>query len=181
MDDMIGTMLDIDDSVKKIMEWIAENGGFEKNALYITADHDHYVTLLDDFPKTLANLVIEGKSHEITPQSKSNVNPWSATINAGRHEDDTQTQTEHINDFSTWSDEDIATVSHFWGPRGSGGNGRGSHSTRPVPLFHAGDDGCLEALKGRGFHVLGRDVEGAAGKVDQMHLSACMQTNMLVL
>ena len=100
MDDMIGTMLDIDDSVKKIMEWIAENGGFEKNALYITADHDHYVTLLDDFPKTLANLVIEGKSHEITPQSKSNVNPWSATINAGRHEDDTQTQTEHINDFS---------------------------------------------------------------------------------
>jgi alkaline phosphatase len=181
MDDMLGTMLDIDDSVKKILEWVAENGGWEKNALYVTADHDHYVTLLDDFPETLANLLIEGNSHLITPQSNSNLNPWSAAIDAGRHEDDTKSQTEHIKDFSTWSDEDIDNVSHFWGPRGSGGNGWGSHSTRPVPLFHMGDDGCLEALRGKGFQVLGRDVEGAAGKVDQMHLHACMQKNMLAL
>jgi alkaline phosphatase len=39
MDDMLGTMFDLDDSVKVIMDWIASNGGWEKNALYVTADH----------------------------------------------------------------------------------------------------------------------------------------------
>jgi hypothetical protein len=33
MDDMLGAMLDIDDSVRIIMDWIEENGGYEKNAL----------------------------------------------------------------------------------------------------------------------------------------------------
>ena len=33
MDDMLGAMLDIDDSVRIIMDWIQENGGYEKNAL----------------------------------------------------------------------------------------------------------------------------------------------------
>ena len=46
MDDLLGAMLDIDDSVAEIMDWIKNNGGYEKNALYVTADHDHYLTLL---------------------------------------------------------------------------------------------------------------------------------------
>ena len=46
MDDLLGAMLDIDDSVAEIMAWIDANGGYEKNALYVTADHDHYLTLL---------------------------------------------------------------------------------------------------------------------------------------
>ena len=46
MDDLLGAMLDIDDSVAEIMTWIGNNGGYEKNALYVTADHDHYLTLL---------------------------------------------------------------------------------------------------------------------------------------
>jgi alkaline phosphatase len=46
MDDLLGAMLDIDDSVSEIMDWIGKNGGYEKNALYVTADHDHYLTLL---------------------------------------------------------------------------------------------------------------------------------------
>jgi hypothetical protein len=33
MDDMLGTLLDLDDSVRVIMDWIDENGGFEKNTL----------------------------------------------------------------------------------------------------------------------------------------------------
>lgn len=45
MDDMLGAMLDIDDSVRVIYDWIMENGGWEKNALYVSADHDHYLTL----------------------------------------------------------------------------------------------------------------------------------------
>jgi alkaline phosphatase len=28
------------------MDWIGKNGGYGKNALYVTADHDHYLTLL---------------------------------------------------------------------------------------------------------------------------------------
>lgn len=39
MDDMLGAMLDIDESVKAIIDWITANGGWEKNALYVTADH----------------------------------------------------------------------------------------------------------------------------------------------
>ena len=60
LDDLIGAMLDIDDSVQEIIDWIEANGGYEKNALYVTADHDHYLTLLDHFPETIANMVIDG-------------------------------------------------------------------------------------------------------------------------
>ena len=42
MDDMLGTMLDIHDTVQAIMDWIAANGGYDKNALYVTADHGTY-------------------------------------------------------------------------------------------------------------------------------------------
>lgn len=171
---MLGTMLDIDDSVREIMDFIAANGGWEKNALYVTADHDHYLTLLPEFPEMLAKLLINGESHNITPENNSNKNPWSTAIDAGRHEDDSKSQKEHINDFTTWTPEDIANVAHFWGVSGSGGNGWGSHSTRPVPLFYQGDDGCVEALMGAGYRVVGRDVEGVAEKVDQVHLHACM-------
>lgn len=179
MDDMLGAMLDISDGVQVILDWIDGHGGFAKNALYVTADHDHYLTLMDHFPEVLANLLIDGKSHLITPKNNSNVNPWDAAIAAGRHEDDSKDQVEDLSDFSTWTDEDTWAVGHFFGPRGSGGNGWGSHSTRPVPLFYAGDDGCLDALLGKGYQVEGRDVAGSPGKVDQVHLHACMQKHLL--
>ena len=66
-DNMLGTMLDISDGVEEILDWIKKNGGWERNALYVTADHDHYLTLKDHFPETLANLIIAGRSHDITP------------------------------------------------------------------------------------------------------------------
>lgn len=173
-------MLDIDDSVKVIMEWIAANGGWEKNSLYVTADHDHFLTLKDAFPEALANFLISGESHKITPSTNSNVNPMSVAVNAGRHEGD-ESQVDYIRDYTTWTPEDIETVQHFWGARGSGGNGWGSHSTRPVPLHYMGDDGCIEALRGAGFQVLGRRVQGSPDKVDQMHLHACMLKNLFGL
>ena len=107
MDDMPGTMLDISDSVQVMMDWIADNGGWEKNALYVSADHDHYLTLKDNFPEAVAKFVIAGESHKITPQNNSGVNPWSVGIYAGRHEDDSKSVTEHISDFTTWTEEDI--------------------------------------------------------------------------
>ena len=137
MDDLLGAMLDIDDSVSEIMAWIDANGGYEKNALYVTADHDHYLTLLPrkwlrtnilwgafypiefvnlifslftkhalDFPEVVANLIIDGVSHNLTPENNTNTNTWEHAITAGRHEDDSKTQTEHLKDFSTWSVSD---------------------------------------------------------------------------
>jgi hypothetical protein len=181
MDDLIGTMFDIDDSVQGIISWIQRNGGYEKNALYVTADHDHYLTLLDNFPEALANFIIAGESHKITPENNSAVNPMSASVQAGRHNDLNKTQVEHLADFSTWTQADIDAVGHFWGARGSGGNGWGSHSTRPVPISYAGDDGCIEQLTGAGYQVLGRKVEGLPGKIDQTHLHACMLNSLFGL
>lgn len=178
---MLGTMLDIDDSVREIMNFIAANGGWEKNALYVTADHDHYLTLLPNFPELLAKMLVNGESHNITPENNSNTNPWETAIEGDRHNDDSKTQEEHISDFTTWTAEDVANVGHFWGTRNSGGNGWGSHSTRPVPLFYQGDDGCVEALMGSGFHVVGREVNGVPEKIDQVHLHACMLKNLFGL
>jgi hypothetical protein len=77
--------------------------------------------------------------------------------------------------FSTrMKDTDIQNVAHFFGPYGSGGNGWGSHSTRPIVMHHGGDDGCLMALIGKGYRVLGQEVQGSPGKVDQVHVHACM-------
>jgi alkaline phosphatase len=181
MDDMLGAMLDIDETVQEIMSWIASNGGYEANALYVTADHDHYLTLSDHFPAALAKFIIDGNSHMITPLNNSGVNPWSVGVNADRAGDDSQSQTEHIADFATWTPEDIEAVAHYWGANGSGGNGWGSHSTRPVGLFHQGDDGCIDALQGKGYQVLGKEIAGAEGKIDQVHLHACMQKNLFGL
>lgn len=181
MDDMLGTMLDVSDGVQYMMDWIAENGGWEENALYVTADHDHYLTLNANFPEVVANFLIDGESHKITPQNNSNVNPWSVGIDAGRHEDNSKSVTEHIKDFSTWTEEDIQNVGHFWGATGGGGNGWGSHSTRPVPISYDGDDGCLHALEGAGYQVLGKDVVGSDGKVDQVHIHACMMKALFAL
>lgn len=42
------------------------------------------------------------------------------------------------------------------------------------PSHCGGDDGCLEALVGKGYRVLGHEVEGSSGKVDEVHVHACM-------
>lgn len=178
---MLGAMLDIDDTVQQIMDWIGDNGGYEKNSLYVTADHDHYLTLSDHFPAALAKFIIDGNSHLITPLNNSGVNPWNEGIKGGRADDDSKSQTEHIADYATWSPEDIEAVAHYWGATGSGGNGWGSHSTRPVGLFYAGDGGCIDAFEGKGYRVLGKEVKGAPGKIDQVHLHACMMKNLFGL
>jgi len=83
-------------------------------------------------------------------------------------------ETDALKRMSTWTPQDIINVGHFWGPVGSGGNGWGSHSTRPVPIYYAGDNGCLEQLVGKNFTVVGKQVRGTPGKVSQAHVHACM-------
>ena len=53
MDTLIGVVNDFDKSVKVAIDWIGKNGGWEKNVLIVTADHDHYLTIYPEFPKLL--------------------------------------------------------------------------------------------------------------------------------
>ena len=180
MDDMLGALLDIDDGVTEILKWIDNNGGFAKNALYVTSDHDHYLTLNDDFPEIVAKKIIMGESFDLTPRNNTNVNPYDEALRAGLHLTN-RSQIDIIKSFATWTEQDIANAGHFWGAKGSGGNGWGSHSTRPVPLWYSGDNGCIEALTGKGYQVLGRNVAGLPGKIDQVHIHACMMQNLFAL
>jgi alkaline phosphatase len=182
MDDMLGAMLDLDDTVRLIKDWIVTNSSWDDTALYVTADHDHYLTLLPQFPEMLASLLISGESHNIVPEGKlsEQTNPWGIAVKNDRHKQTTpnKTQIDHLKDFSTWAPEDILKVGHFWGPKGSGGNGWGSHSSRPVPVSFQGDGGCIARLQGKGYRVLGREVKGVPDKIDQVHLHACMMKNL---
>jgi hypothetical protein len=65
------------------------------------------VYTFSDFPEVVANMIINGVSHDITPKNNTSTNAWEQSIYAGRHEDDSKSQTEHLKDFSTW------TVRHF--------------------------------------------------------------------
>ena len=53
IDNLIGTVLDFDKAVGSTIQWIQANGGWADNELIITADHDHYLTLNDNFPELL--------------------------------------------------------------------------------------------------------------------------------
>ncbi len=55
MDNLIGTMFSFDDAVKTTINWINNNGGWKKNVLIVTADHDHYLTLNNNFPELLGS------------------------------------------------------------------------------------------------------------------------------
>ena len=180
MDDMLGSVLDLSDSVQVILDWISDHGGWKKNALYVTADHDHYLTLENNFPEVLAHYLIAGESHKITPQNNSAVNAMNLVLEQ-QESNTSKTKTERLKQFTTWTDQDIENVGHFWGPRDSGGNGWSWHSTRPVPLSYMGDDGCIEKLTGLGYQVVGRQVEGQPGMIDQVHIHACMLKNLFGL
>lgn len=64
---MPGILLDMDDATQEINNWIMPNGGWEKNALYVSTDHDHYFILKGHFPEAVASFVCTGESHKITP------------------------------------------------------------------------------------------------------------------
>ncbi len=67
MDNLIGTMNDFDKAVQAVIDWINKNGGWRKNLLIVTADHDHYLTLNDNFPQLLAQKGAEALTEEDNP------------------------------------------------------------------------------------------------------------------
>eukprot|EP00967_Tisochrysis_lutea_P144219 scaffold269003_cov30-Tisochrysis_lutea.AAC.3 len=180
MDDMLGTMLDIDESVQEIINWIENNGGYEKNALYVTADHDHFLTLKPNFPEVLAGFIIDGESHKITPNTTLSGGYEGAARLPTFHKDDEHivdtTGIKTIAELQGWEPGTIQEVGHFWGAEEDGGNAWGSHSAMPVPISYAGDTGdCLKKMEGKSYWVAGREVRGIPDKVDQVHVHACMR------
>jgi alkaline phosphatase len=61
MDNLLGNLKDFDESVAVVQQWISNHGGFEENLLIVTADHDHYLTLTNNFPELLADALLTGQ------------------------------------------------------------------------------------------------------------------------
>ncbi|MEA5573740.1 alkaline phosphatase [Calothrix sp. UHCC 0171] len=64
IDNLIGTVKDFDQAVGTIINWIQKNGGWEKNLLIVTADHDHYLTLNPNFRQLLAKFGAEDLTYK---------------------------------------------------------------------------------------------------------------------
>lgn len=62
LDNLVGTMRSFDTAVSEVVSWIGKNGGWKKNVLIVTADHDHYLTLNDNY----AQLVQSNGAKDLT-------------------------------------------------------------------------------------------------------------------
>ena len=66
IDNLLGTLKDFDESVAVARDWIEANGGYEENLLIVTADHDHYLTLNNNFPEVLAKSLLRDGGVELS-------------------------------------------------------------------------------------------------------------------
>jgi alkaline phosphatase len=79
LDNLIGTMFDFDRAVGSTIDWIQNNGGWEKNLLIVTADHDHYLTLNPNFADLLATQGAEALTAALDPAIAGHY--WGANAN----------------------------------------------------------------------------------------------------
>jgi alkaline phosphatase len=144
LDNLIGTTLDFDRSVGTVIDWIAKHGGWERNQLIVTADHDHYLTLNDDFPDRLRR------------QGAKQLTANNTVIDAGHY----------------WGSQPVA-VKDATGKElvETGKYGWGSHTNRPVPVYYQGfASDVLTKSIGKGFKLYDQDVPGITGLTDQIHI-----------
>ncbi len=147
IDNAIGATLDFDKSVGSVIDWINKNGGWENNELIITADHDHYLTLNDNFPKLLR----EQGAEKLTAEDNAALagNYWGSKPDTIKIPDP-KDPTKLIDD-----------------PE-SGKYGWGNHSNRPVPVYYQGaNTQVLSTGVGKGYTNYGVDVPGIPGLIDQ--------------
>ena len=153
LDNMIGTSRDFADSVGVVQDWIAENGGYEENLLIVTADHDHYFTLNEDFPELLLNKGAEALTTSIDKKG----NPILET-----NEDGEVVKVDN---------EDPTASGHYWGSDPNEKYGWSTHTTRPVPVYSQGvGSDYLNNATGTGFESYGQQVPGVNGLIDQAHI-----------
>jgi alkaline phosphatase len=144
IDNLIGAVLDFDRAVGTVIQWINQHGGWQHNQLIVTADHDHYLTLNNDFP----NLLRQQGAEKLT-------------------ELDTVPESGHY-----WGSQPIvakdATGKEL--PE-TGKYGWGNHSNRPVPVYYQGFAAdVLTKSIGQGFQIYGHNIPGIPGLTDQVHI-----------
>lgn len=152
MDNLIGTMNDFDKAVQTTINWINNNGGWSKNLLLVTADHDHYLTLNNDFPSKLT-----AQDPDISRGLKFNAKDI------------------------TFSQHLPANAGHFWGSDPSKKYLWGNHSRRVVPVYYQGAySTTLTRFLGQGFQITDSsgtyNVPGVRGVVDQSQIFQTMKT-----
>jgi alkaline phosphatase len=144
LDNLIGATLDFDRSVGTVIDWIEKHGGWERNQLIVTADHDHYFTLNDDFPDRLRR------------QGAKALTAANLAIDAGHY----------------WGSQPVV-VKDSTGKElpATGKYGWGSHTNRPVPVYYQGfASDILTKSIGQGFKLYDNDIAGIPGLIDQIHI-----------
>jgi alkaline phosphatase len=144
LDNLIGATLDFDRSVGTVIDWIEKHGGWERNQLIVTADHDHYFTLNDDFPDRLRR------------QGAKSLTAANLAIDAGHY----------------WGSQPVV-VKDSTGKElpATGKYGWGSHTNRPVPVYYQGyASDVLTKSIGQGFKLYDNDIAGIPGLTDQIHI-----------
>jgi alkaline phosphatase len=176
MDLMLGTLHDMDDVVRTVTAWVKDNGGWENNQVMVTADHDHYLTLLPNFPQEIAESILA---------SKAGNNEQTTGVNKGY--DTTLTPTLTNGSTAEWKAGDAEKVGHFWGTEGKlkdGTTGLGdlwtTHTQRPVPIYYQGADSVLiDQFVSTGIEAYGTVINGVPGMIDQAHVAFAMEASLL--
>lgn len=153
MDNLIGTMNDFDKAVQEVMTWIENHGGWSKNLLLVTADHDHYLTLNNDFA------------------SKLTANPEPSQARGLKY---------NAKDI-TFSKHNPKDAGHFWGSDPNYKYLWGSHSRRIVPVYYQGAySSTLTRFLGQDVKFTDSSgtysAPGVRGVVDQSHIFQAMKT-----
>ena len=165
LDNMLGTTMDFSESVEIVMDWIEENGGYEENQLIVTADHDHYFTLTEDYPELLR----EEGAEAMTVQVGEDGEPLLTDVD----EEGEPLVDDDGNTFQLKVDnEDVAASGHYWGSDPNEKYGWGTHTTRPVPVYYEGvGSEYFEEVTGEGYEAYGEEVAGVDGFIDQVHIA----------
>jgi alkaline phosphatase len=180
MDLMLGTLHDMDDVVTTVTAWVAQNGGWENNQVMVTADHDHYLTLLPNFPQEIAESILASKASTAAA-------PNEATSGVNTGYDTTLTPTLTNGSTAEWKAGDAEKVGHFWGTEGrlkDGTTGLGdlwtTHTQRPVPIYYQGADSVLiDQFVSTGIEAYGTVINGVPGMIDQAHVAFAMEASLL--
>ncbi len=153
MDNLIGNMLEFDKSVQTVINWVEANGGWEENELIITADHDHYLTLNENFPQLLREQGPNALTYGLNAQDPDDASDYDA------------------------STPDAA--GHFWGSDSDVKHGWTNHTNRPVPVYYQGPNSeILTNSVGEGYEAYGEQIPGIDGLVDQVHIAEAMSASV---
>ncbi|MEH2004818.1 alkaline phosphatase [Nostoc sp.] len=153
MDNLIGTMNDFDKAVQEVIGWVNKHGGWSKNLLLVTADHDHYLTLNNDFVSKLTPNPDPNQARGLKYNAKD------ITFNKHNPKD----------------------AGHFWGADPNYKYLWGSHSRRIVPVYYQGAySSTLTQSFGEKLKFTDSSgtysAPGVRGVVDQSHIFQAMKT-----